>query len=196
MLQLAERPLPAERLFPSPVFPVLPEEELVEGLCSQRRSVLNTLYSMYAPTLYGIVFRIIKREELAEEALQDTFVRIWNSSHFYSNKKGRLFTWMSTIARNVAIDYVRLKSSRNDLLKQELPVEGLLEDTFKVLYNPEAIGLKHLSEQLRPEQKIVVDLIYFNGYTHSEVAEELNIPIGTVKTRLRMAINNLRKLFN
>jgi RNA polymerase sigma-70 factor (ECF subfamily) len=152
---------------------------------------------MYSASLYGVIYRIIQHEEIAEDLLQDTFVRIWNSFSSYDSTKGRLFTWMVNIARNITIDKTRSKDFRNNSKTEDIENNVLtIEMQSGNILNPEVMGLKELVAKLKPEQKIVLDLVYFRGFTHLEVSEELEIPLGTVKTRLRNAIITLRKLFN
>ena len=157
----------------------------------------EALYEMYSSSLYGVIYRIIQHEEIAEDLLQDTFIRIWNSFSSYDSTKGRLFTWMVNIARNISIDKTRSKDFRNSSKTEDIENNVLsMEMQSGNILNPEVMGLKELVAKLKPEQKIILDLVYFRGFTHAEVSEELEIPLGTVKTRLRNAIITLRKLFN
>jgi len=175
----------------------LSEEELVLGLRNREKIAVEALYDMYSSSLYGVIFRIVNDTELAEDILQETFVKIWQSFSGYSAEKGRLFTWMVNIARNLSIDKVRSKDFRNQNKNQDLEnTVNLIDEQNNTVYKPELLGIKDLVQKLRPEQKSILDLVYFKGYTHVEVADELGIPLGTVKTRLRMAIQELRKNFN
>lgn len=157
----------------------------------------EALYYMYSASLYGVIMRIVNDNELAEDLLQETFVKIWQSFTSYSAEKGRLFTWMVNIARNLSIDKVRSKDFRNQTKNQEIEnTVNLIDEQKNTVYKPELLGIKDLVDTLRPEQKSILDLVYFKGFTHVEAADELGIPLGTVKTRLRMAIQQLRKHFN
>lgn len=149
---------------------------------------------MYSAALYGVVLQIVKVEEIAEDVLQEGFVKIWGSFHMYDASKGRLFTWMINICRNLAIDKIRSKQHRVSQRTDDITHPSRAEfgsDSF----NPEHIGVKEITEKLKPEQKQIIDLMYFKGMTQSEIAEEFNIPLGTVKTRARSAIKTLGKLF-
>ena len=175
----------------------LSEDELVLALRNREKIAVEALYDMYSASLFGVISRIITEEAAAEDVLQETFVKIWHSFSGYSAEKGRLFTWMVNIARNLAIDKVRSKDFRNNTKNQELENNVTFIDKQKnTVYNPDLLGIKELVETLKPEQKSILDLVYFKGYTHVEVAEELGVPLGTIKTRLRMAIQQLRKHFN
>lgn len=175
----------------------LPEEELVHALRNHEKIAIEALYDMYSASLYGVILRIVVDIPTSEDVLQETFVKIWNSFSNYSAEKGRLFTWMVNIARNMAIDKIRSKDFKNQLKNHELENNVTFIDEQKnTVYKPELMGIKNLVETLKPEQKSILDLVYFKGYTHVEAAEELGIPLGTIKTRLRMAIQELRKHFN
>ena len=167
------------------------------ALRNREKIAIEALYDMYSSSLYGIISRIIIDTATAEDVLQETFVKIWNSFASYSTEKGRLFTWMVNIARNLAIDKIRSKDFKNQNKNQELENNvTFIDEQRNTVYNPELLGIKELVETLKPEQKSILDLVYFKGYTHVEAADELGVPLGTIKTRLRMAIIQLRKHFN
>jgi len=175
----------------------LSEEELVLALQRRENIAAEALYDMYSASLFGVIVRIVNDETLAEDILQDTFVKIWNSFSSYNTEKGRLFTWMANIARNLAIDKIRSKDFKNQTKNQELENNvTFIDEQRNTVYKPELLGVKDLVEQLKPEQKSILDLVYFKGYTHVEAADELGVPLGTIKTRLRTAIAQLRKYFN
>ena len=175
----------------------LSEEELVLALGNREKIAIEALYDMYSSSLYGVISRIITDTATAEDLLQETFVKIWNSFSAYSAEKGRLFTWMVNIARNLAIDKIRSKDFKNQNKNQELENNVTFIDERKnTVYNPELLGIKDLVGTLKPDQRSIIELVYFKGYTHVEAADELGVPLGTIKTRLRMAIMLLRKHFN
>lgn len=175
----------------------LSEDELIRALRQQDKIGAEALYDMYSSSLYGVIYRIVQHEEIAEDLLQETFVKIWNSFSAYDPAKGRLFTWMVNLARNLSIDKLRSKDFRNNSKNQDLEnTVPSIDEQRNTAINPDIVGVKELVQQLKPEHKSVLDLVYFRGYTHVEAAEELGIPLGTVKTRMRMAIITLRKFFN
>jgi RNA polymerase sigma factor (sigma-70 family) len=175
----------------------LSEEELVLSLQHREKIAVEALYDMYSASLFGVISRIINDTAIAEDVLQETFVKIWHSFSSYSTEKGRLFTWMVNIARNLAIDKIRSKDFKNQNKNQEIENNvTFIDEQRNTVYKPELMGVKDLVQTLKPEQKLIVELVYFKGYTHVEAAEELGIPLGTIKTRLRMAIQELRKHFN
>ena len=173
----------------------LPEEELVSRLFRKDKNAFSYLYDNYAPALYGVIFRIVQEEETAQDILQEAFVKIWNNFQQYDKTKGRLFTWIINLARNLAIDATRSKSFKNQQKNLGLDnIVSFIDSNKSTSFNPEQIGLKALIEKLRPEQREIIDLAYFKGYTQAEISETLNIPLGTVKTRMRSAILRLREI--
>jgi RNA polymerase sigma-70 factor (ECF subfamily) len=175
----------------------LSEEELVLALRNREKIAIEALYDMYSASLFGVISRIVSDEATAEDVLQETFVKIWHSFSSYSEEKGRLFTWMVNVARNLSIDKLRSKDFKNRSKNQDLENNvTFIDEQRNTVYKPELMGIKELVQTLKPEQKSILDLVYFKGYTHVEAADELGIPLGTIKTRLRMAIIELRKYFN
>lgn len=167
------------------------------SLRHREKIAVEALYDMYSASLFGVISRIINDTTIAEDVLQETFVKIWHSFSSYSTEKGRLFTWMVNIARNLAIDKTRSKDFKNQNKNQDIENNvTFIDEQRNTVYKPELMGVKNLVQTLKPEQRLIIELVYFKGYTHVEAAEELGIPLGTVKTRLRMGIQELRKHFN
>lgn len=167
------------------------------GLKARDSLALNQLYKMYAGALLGIISRIVQHEEIAEDLLQETFIKIWNSVVNYDSSKGRLFTWMMNVARNLAIDTIRSKEFRNSRKRQE--IEGnlnLIDSQKNSFFNADTIGVKELLSNLPADQFLIIDLTFFKGFTHVEAAEYLNWPLGTVKTRIKYAVKRLRKFYD
>ncbi len=147
------------------------------------------MYKQYSEAIYGIVFRIVKRQEVAEEVMQSVFLKVWNNIDSYSEAKATLFTWMAQIARNAAIDKVRLKSYQNQDKTSSITD---YEYTFAADQNEKSVDLDALTKNLPEKYKILLDKMFLEGYTQQEISDELDIPLGTVKTRLRDAIQILR----
>ncbi len=168
---------------------------LVEQIKAGNRQALEELYDAYAGMVYGVVLKMIRNEELAQEIVQDVFLRVWKSIDSYDPAKAKISTWMINIARNRTIDEIRSKNYRN--LQENQSIHDSVHEegkTGRVEMKVDAIGLKSVINRLRPEQKLLLEFVYFGGYTHEEAARELNIPLGTVKTRIRSSILELRKL--
>lgn len=172
------------------------ERELITGLKLGEVSAFNQLYNMYASNLLGVLTQIVKQKETAEDLLQDCFTKISQNISSYDPNKSRLFTWILNIARNGAIDHIRKRSSQNQKYTYELEsVCNEIENCFTQSINTDTIGMKKIVASLSPKQNKIVDLIYFQGYTHTEVAQELEIPLGSVKTSLRNAVVKLRRIY-
>ena len=171
------------------------EQELVRSLKERNHQAFGFLYDNYAGALYSIIKQIITdNSELANDVLQEVFINIWRKIETYDQSKGRLFTWMLNIARNASIDMLRSKSYQNTQKNQELPdnvYKGAVSQT--TLPDVDNIGLKKMLEKLRPEHRVLVELAYLKGFTHEEIAEMMSIPLGTVKTRIRNALLQLRE---
>ncbi len=171
------------------------ETHLVAQLKGQQRNALCYLYDHYSAALYSMVLRIVKQESIAEEVLQDVFLKIWNSMDQYNAGKGRLFTWMFRIARNLSIDKMRSKE-----LQRELKTDAIADNLDTInhrhhdLQHTDAIGLDKFLNQLQQENQFIIRLLYLEGYTHAQIAKEYGIPLGTVKTRHRSALIQLRKI--
>ncbi|WP_245326250.1 RNA polymerase sigma factor [Hymenobacter wooponensis] len=170
------------------------EELLVQRLRERDEAAMTIFYDKYSAALYGVIFRIVKKEEIAEDVLQEAMVKIWHSFGSYDADKGRLFTWVMNVCRNLAIDKIRSRQYRVGSRTQPIEESAALRQAAEPTFRPEHIGLQEMTRQLNPEQQQIVDLLYFGGFTQSEVAEELSLPLGTVKTRARAAIKVLSKL--
>ncbi len=168
------------------------ESELVNLVQSGNRDAFNALYDNYSPALFGIISRIVSSEDTAQDVLQDTFVKIWKNIERYDNSKGTIFTWMLNIARNGAIDSTRSKHERNKIRDTDLIVSIPEEQGSEM--NVDSMGIREVLVTLKPEYQLIINYLYIKGYTQEEAAGELNIPLGTVKTRARTAILRLREL--
>ena len=137
----------------------------------------------------------MQKEEIAEEVLQDVFLKVWDRIDSYDREKGRLFTWMLNVARNQAIDKTRSREFSKERQTGELEkFVSRIEAQEKIEMGVEAIGLQNLLSTLSEDQKFVIEKHYLKGYTQSEISEEFDLPLGTVKTRMRLAMQVLRNL--
>jgi RNA polymerase sigma-70 factor (ECF subfamily) len=168
------------------------EEELVNKLRLHDEHAFSYLYDNYSKALFTIISQFVPQQEAAEDLLQQVFVKIWKHISSYDDTKGRLFTWMLKITRNLAIDFVRSKEF-NSAGKTVSLIESV-HDKEVVGENVRDTGLKKILEQLPPDKRKLIELSYFTGYTQQEISELLGIPLGTIKTRLRNIIFELRKI--
>lgn len=167
------------------------QDDLAVLIKDRDQKAFGYLYDNYSKAIYGVIHNVVLDIEESEDILQKTFIKVWNSFDSYDSNKGRLYTWMLNIARNLAIDYKRSKSSKN---KNQNIDENVytLNNVFTDDENHNTIGLKKVVDQLKPEYEIIIELAYYQGYTQEEISKELNIPLGTVKTRMRKALLLLR----
>lgn len=167
------------------------EYELVAALQNKDDQAFSYLYENYSGALYGVIKQIVADAELSNDVLQETFVNIWKRMDTYDATKGRLFTWMLNVARNAAIDKTRSKGFQQS--QKQIPLDG---EVIQPSVRPgiDDYGLKKLILKLKDEQRLLIDLSFFQGFTHEQIATALHIPLGTVKTRIRSALTQLRAL--
>ncbi|NBL64016.1 sigma-70 family RNA polymerase sigma factor [Flavobacterium sp. NST-5] len=169
------------------------QEDLLPQIYKKDDRAFTLLYDMYSKSLYAVIHNLISDTEEAEDALQETFVKIWKNIDSYNESKGRFYTWIVNIARNTAIDKLRSKGFNNS--RKNLSSDNfvhLLDDTNKLTQKIDTIGIKEFIKKLKPKCIRIIDLLFFKGYTQQEAADELEIPLGTVKTQNRTCINDLR----
>ena len=173
------------------------EAEIARRLRDRDREVIAVIYDRYAPSLYGITVKIVRSKSQAEDVLQEAFIKIWHNAASYEPEKGNLFTWILNITRNTAIDKVRSVHYRFSGKFQEFD-KVAFEKNLDHSYDPkiEEIGLRKVVDGLDEKYSMVIDLIYFKGFTQREVKEYLGIPLGTVKSRIRIALREMRKVFS
>ena len=169
------------------------EEEITSLLQHRDERVISVLYSQYSHILFNIIIRIVKYEDLAQDVFQEALIKIWKKGHLYDPKKGSLFTWIVSVSRHAAIDATRSKAYklRERQLQNETP---MLQEPLTSTLHQEGMHLAEVVKLLPEHQKLLIDLSFFQGYTHEEIAKKLDIPLGTVKTRIRAGIKKLRKL--
>lgn len=146
---------------------------------------------MYADSLFGIIVRIVNNKGLAEEILQQTMLKVWNKIDTYDGEKSSFFTWICVIARNTALDKKRLKSFEHRQKTDSL--DATVYDIESEMINSSGIDVEKLTSALDPKYKLVLDKLYLEGYSQRDLADELDMPLGTIKTRIRTAINILRE---
>jgi len=168
---------------------------LADRLQRGDRSVMAEIYDAYGAALYGVILRIVRNEVVAEDILQETFLRVWTKRAAFDGSKGTFFTWMLNVARNLAIDHLRSAESRlTDVGTADAAMDDDGADVGAVPFN-DTIDLRQILEKLPAEQRQIIDLVYYMGYTQQEIAKDLNIPLGTVKSRIRLAMNALRTIY-
>ena len=180
------KPLTSHMSEPSNISPV----DLMQLVKQDAKKGFELIYSRYSSALYGILIRIVDDFKIAEDLLQDTFVKIWKNLDNYDDSKGTIFTWMLNIARNTGIDYIRSKQYK--CWQQNKSEDEINNEDYNAAYNTDVIGIRQITLNLEIKYRQIIDLLYFKGHTQQEAAELLNIPLGTVKTRTRQALLTLR----
>jgi RNA polymerase sigma factor (sigma-70 family) len=154
---------------------------------------MTWFYDAYGKALHNTILRIVKQEEIAEDVLQESMVKIWFAFASYNPDRGRLFTWALNVCRNVAIDHIRTKRHQAAMRTEGLEKSAVQQQAAAASFQPDHIGLRELVARLAPGDQRLIDLLYFNGFTQAEAAQELDMPLGTVKTRARRAIGALAR---
>jgi len=177
----------------------LSEETLILLLKKKNQQAFSYLYDHYADALFGVVCRIVISNEHAEEVIQDVFVKIWRYIDVFDESKGRLYTWMINIARNTALDHRKSKAVVNEQKNQPLSnivnrEEEQDQSQGGLHKKSDFIGFSTILDKLKPEWRILIEMAYYEGYTQQEIAEQLDVPLGTVKTRTRAAFIQLQQL--
>jgi len=169
------------------------QEELLPLLLTKDDRAFSHVYDMYSKSLFAVINNLIKDKDEAEDVLQEVFVKIWKNIDSYNESKGRFYTWILNIARNTSIDKLRSKGFNNS--QKNLSSDNfvhLLDNSNNLIHRIDAIGLQDFVKKLKPKCIALIDLLFFKGYTQVEASEELEIPLGTVKTQNRNCINDLR----
>lgn len=173
--------------------------EIMKRIIQRDQQALWMLYERYGTAVYSIAYRVLANATMAEEVTQDTFLKVWHQTTRWDSEKGKLKNWLLTITQFTAID--RLRKERRQPVVHSEPIE----DTDETLYvgamtlgDPhwqDGSALRLVVEQLPPEQASLIDLAFYQGMSHSEIADTLHMPLGTVKTRLRTGLRRLRELW-
>jgi RNA polymerase sigma-70 factor (ECF subfamily) len=169
------------------------QDDLLVMINNKDEKAFTHMYNMYSRSLFAVISNLIRENEEAEDVLQETFVKIWKNIDSYNESKGRFYTWILNIARNAAIDKLRSKGFNNS--KKNLSSDNfvhLLDDSNRSTNIIDTIGIRDFVKKLKPKCIQIIELLFFKGYTQQEASDELEIPLGTVKTQNRNCINDLR----
>ena len=172
---------------------------LLEMVRSKSEKGFHILYDKYCGSLYNILLKIVLRTDVADDLLQETFVKIWKYIDRYDPAKGTLFTWMLNIARNQAIDYLRSHGYRQQLHENIDPFLLHVDCISTADINTSDLEFKDFKSnamQLDKKYAEVIDMIYFHGWTQEQTARILDLPLGTVKTRARKAVEMLKIIYH
>jgi RNA polymerase sigma-70 factor (ECF subfamily) len=176
---------------------VSPDGTLLSRLLQKDVSAFEELYDRHARLVYGLVLRIVQQAATSEEVVQDIFLQLWRNAGQYDSSRGPFVPWLLTLARNRALDHLRLKSERQrrrEDLPAELPTVVAAPQFEKELDDRRrAERVRALMASLHPQQKRAIELAYFEGMSHSEIAAAMREPLGTVKSWIRNGLLRLRE---
>lgn len=179
----------------------LDDETLIGYILQAKPEALASLYDRYSRLVFSIALHTVGRYETAEEITQDVFLRVWNKAYTYQPDQAKVVTWISSITRYRSIDMLRKRGARpqNDSLSLDELQSGSIPAANSDLEDLASLSIEqrrvHIAVAALPqEQRQALDLAYFQGLTHSEIAARLDQPLGTVKTRIRLGMQKLREL--
>ncbi|MEM1340080.1 MAG: sigma-70 family RNA polymerase sigma factor [Bacteroidota bacterium] len=169
------------------------ERHIVELLQERDEKAISLLYDHYADTLYGVAYKVVKDEDMAQDVVQESFVKIWKKSDSYDASKAKLFTWLFRITRNTAIDKLRSANTKTD---KEIQID--VSDVYNLgeqAIKPEFLDVKENLAKIESKYRIVLEALFFEGMTQQEASDELDIPLGTIKSRLKIGLREMRKIY-
>ncbi len=178
---------------PEQFMSTLLEKHIVELLQERNEKAISLLYEHYGDTLYGVAKKVVRDEELAQDVLQESFVKIWKKSDTYDVTKAKLFTWLFRITRNTAIDKLRSVNTKSD---KEIQID--VSDVYNLgvdSIRPEFMDVRENLEKIEGKYQIVLEALFFLGMTQQEASDELDIPLGTIKSRLKIGLRELKKIY-
>ena len=170
------------------------EKHIVELLQERDEKAISLLYDNYGATLLGVAQKVVRDEDLAQDVLQESFIKIWRKSDTYDASKAKLFTWLFRITRNTAIDKLRSVKTKSG---KEIQID--VSDVYSLGVSnikPELIDVRENLERIESKYQVVLDALFFQGMTQQEASDELDIPLGTIKSRLKIGLRELRKIYD
>lgn len=174
------------------------DQELLQRIARRDETALALLYQRYGAQVYSLTYQVLRNSQLAEEATQDTFMKVWRLSHSWDPEKGRFISWLMTVARHTAIDRLRQEERQSALNNASIDEIAPITTDRGLPHDPalqDGRLLRQLLQQLPQEQAQAIEMAFFQGLTHSSLAEKLNLPLGTVKTRVRLGLQKLKTLW-
>jgi RNA polymerase sigma-70 factor, ECF subfamily len=173
------------------------DRNLAERLKRREPAAMTELYDRYGKLAYALIYRVVRDTGVAEDLVQETFLRVWNRAQGFDGERGALGPWLLAVARNRAIDYVRSAGGRMarssfELAETEHP-SAFVNFEADILSQDRARRVRGALGKLNENQRHVIELAYFEGLSQTEMAERMRQPLGTVKTWVRTALKNLRE---
>lgn len=169
------------------------EAALVERIRSGDETAMADIYDRYSGIVYGVALRVLGNTTAAEDVLQEVFLQLWRNPNAFDANRGRLPAWLAVIARNRAIDHLRKRPPEDDI--EDLPISTGVNLEGEAAQRLAVDKIRTVLAQLPPEQRRVLEMAFFEGMTHTEIAAKCGEPLGTIKTRIRTGLLVLRKAF-
>lgn len=169
------------------------ERHIVSLLAEKDDKAISLLYENYGDTLFGVAYKVVKDEALAQDVLQESFIKIWKKADSYDASKAKLFTWLFRIVRNTSIDKLRSVNNKSD---KEIQID--VSDVYNIgvkSINPEHLDIQENLDKIEDKYRIVLEALFFEGMTQQEASDELDIPLGTIKSRLKIGLRELGKIY-
>ncbi|UOQ44441.1 sigma-70 family RNA polymerase sigma factor [Halobacillus salinarum] len=169
--------------------------ELYHQMKTGDKQALERLYDKYEKLLYSFVIKLAGDQTIAEEVVQEVFIKLWTKKANYNDRKGKFSSWIVTITRYTAIDWIRKTKNQNFSLEEEtdIPEEETSSTEDIIEWKEQGELVRRAIRTLSDEQKQMVELFYFKGQNQREIAEQCELPLGTVKGRIRLALQHLKK---
>ncbi|WP_396601823.1 RNA polymerase sigma factor [Algibacter sp. R77976] len=170
------------------------EKQIISLLKNSDKKAISLLYENYADSLFGVIKKVIADDDAAQDVLQETFVKVWRYAKKYDPTKAKLFTWLYRIAYNTAIDKIRSQKKKKDN-EVQMETSSVYKVTSNAL-NQDVLDIKKHLSSLDEKYQIVINALFFEGMTQQEASDELEIPLGTIKSRLKIGLRELKKIYD
>jgi RNA polymerase sigma factor (sigma-70 family) len=170
------------------------DEELLDAVASGDDGALAALYDRFGRVAYGLAYRILRDKALAEDAVQEAFLAVWRSADSYRRERAKPATWILTLVHRRAVDLVRREHRRRGEPLEEMPEAARDSVADEVDIRERRAAVQAALAQLPDDQRQALELAYYGGYTQSELAERLGVPLGTIKSRMFAGLARLREL--
>jgi len=186
------RPYPEESELTTPGLQTdSPDAALVSRIRTGDQQAMADLYDRYSGVVYAVALRVLANTEAAEDILQDVFMQLWRNPSAFDSSRGSLAPWLAVIARNRAIDQVRKRKPETDIEDVVIAVDADLESSVGRRLSIDKV--RAALKEMPPDQRRLIEMAFFEGLTHTEIAAKTSEPLGTVKTRIRAGLLALRK---
>ncbi|WP_226670123.1 RNA polymerase sigma factor [Metabacillus litoralis] len=174
------------------------DASLYSKAMNKDRMAFETLYDRYEKLLYSFAYRLTNDPSLTEEVIQDVFLKLWNGTNVYEENKGKFSSWLLTVTRNKAIDEIRKRKrhTHEEMIDKDALVQDEDSVEEKVEWNEQKNKIKQAMSKLKDDQQQIIHLFYFKGLSQQHIADQCELPLGTVKGRIRIALKHLRKMLD